>query len=71
MVSMQQGLRNLVIIAVLAGGLVALVLGAGLLGLALCVFGVWQLTLVLRAKPGLLVDQRWADREGKPRIRSK
>ncbi len=71
MVRMQQGLRNLVITGVFAGGLVALVLGAGLLGLALCLFAVWQFTLVLRAKPGLLVDQRWADREGKPRIRSK
>jgi hypothetical protein len=67
----RQGLLNLVLLGVLAGGLVSLVLGAGILGLALCAFALWQFTLLYRGKGGLLVDQRWADREGKPRIRSK
>lgn len=68
---MRRFVRDTVLGAVLTGGLVALVLGQGIVGLVLCVFAAWQFVLVYRGKGGLLVDQRWADKEGKPRIRSK
>ena len=63
--------RDTVLGGVLTGGLVALVLGHGVIGLVLVVFAVWQFTLLYRGKGGLLVDQRWAAKEGKPNLRSK
>ena len=63
--------RDTVLGAVLTGGLVALVLGQGIVGLVLITLSVWQFTLVYRGKGGLLVDQRWAAGEGKPNLRSR
>ena len=63
--------RDTVLGAILAGGLVALVLDQAIIGLLLCAFALWQFALIYWGKGGLLVDQRWADREGKPNIRSK
>ena len=63
--------RDTVLGAVLTGGIVAFVLGQTIIGLVLALFSLWQFTLLYRGKGGLLVDQRWADVEGKPRIRSK
>jgi hypothetical protein len=60
--------RDLVIWATLTGGLVALVLGQGIIGLVLLAFSVWQLVLVARRNGGLFVDQRAADRPGKPTV---
>lgn len=63
--------RDLVVWAVLTGGIVALVLGQGIIGAVLCVFAVWQFYLINAGKGGLFVDQRDADREGKPNLGSK
>ncbi|MEJ2889340.1 hypothetical protein [Actinomycetospora aeridis] len=60
--------RDLVIWATLTGGLVALVLDQGIIGLVLLAFAVWQLVLVARRGGGLFVDQRAADRPGKPTV---
>ncbi|HWN29312.1 MAG TPA: hypothetical protein VNP37_20270 [Actinomycetospora sp.] len=60
--------RDLVIWAVLTGGIVGLVLGWGIIGGVLIVFAVWQLVLVARRGGGLFVDQRAADRPGKPTV---
>lgn len=69
--SVRRGSRDFVLWVVLTGGIVALVLGHGVIGLVLCAFAVWQFALAYWGKGGLFVDQRWADREGKPNIRSK
>lgn len=61
--------RDTILWAVLTGGIVALVLGQGIIGLVLCAFAVWQFALVYWGKGGMLVDQRWADVEQEPRIR--
>lgn len=63
--------RDTVLGAVLTAGIVAFVLGQALIGLLVISLSIWQFTLLYRGKGGLLVDQRWADVEGKPRIRSK
>ena len=60
--------RDLVIWAVLTGGIVALVLGQGIIGAVLLAFAAWQLVLVARRDGGLFVDQRGADRPGKPTV---
>ncbi len=61
--------RDLVIWAVTTGGVVALVLGWSIIGAVLLAFAAWQLVLVARRGGGLFVDQRAADRPGKPTIR--
>jgi hypothetical protein len=60
--------RDLVIWAVLTGGIVGLVLGWGIIGGVLIAFAVWQLVLVARRDGGLFVDQRAADRPGRPTV---
>ena len=60
--------RDLVIWAVLTGGIVGLVFGWGIIGGVLIAFAVWQLVLVARRDGGLFVDQRAADRPGKPTV---
>lgn len=60
--------RDLVIWALLTGGIVGLVLGWGVIGGILIAVAVWQLVLVARRGGGLFVDQRAADRPGKPTV---
>ena len=60
--------RDLVIWAVLTGGIVGLVFGWGIIGGVLIAFAVWQLVLVARRGGGQFVDQRAADRPGKPTV---
>lgn len=62
-------LRDIVLWAVLTGGLVALVLGQTIIGLVVLAFGLWQLALALSGRGGLFVDQREADKPGKPTLR--
>ena len=62
------GLRNLVVGAILAVGLVLMVLGHPLLGLPVVLLGTWQVIQIGRGRSRLVVDQREADREGKPQI---
>lgn len=61
--------RDLVIWAVATGGVVALVLGWSIIGAVLLAFAVYQLVLVARRGGGLFVDQRSADRPGRPTVR--
>jgi hypothetical protein len=60
--------RDIVIWVALTCGIVALVLGQGIIGGILLAFAVWQLVLVARRGGGLFVDQREADRPGKPTV---
>ncbi|GAA4877477.1 hypothetical protein [Actinomycetospora straminea] len=60
--------RDLVIWVVVTAGIVALVLGQTIIGLILLAFGLWQLALALSRGGGLFVDQRAADRPGKPTV---
>ncbi|PVZ05304.1 hypothetical protein [Actinomycetospora cinnamomea] len=60
--------RDFVIWAVATGGLVALVLGWGIIGGILLAFALYQLVLVSKRDGGLFVDQRAADRPGKPTV---
>lgn len=71
MIHLRRAVRNLVVWAALAGGLVIMVLGQALIGLAVLAFGLWQLALIGRGRGGLFVDQREADKPGKPILRSK
>lgn len=66
--SVRRTARDLVIWVALTGGLVALVLGQAIIGAVLLAFAVWQLLLVARRGGGLFVDQRAADRPGKPTV---
>lgn len=61
--------RDLVIWAVATGGVVALVLGWSIIGAVLLAFAAYQLVLVARRGGGLFVDQRSADRPGRPTVR--
>ena len=49
--------------------LVTLVRGPWFVGVALGVLACWQLAAAARGRPVLFVDQREADREGKPNLR--
>jgi hypothetical protein len=60
--------RDIVIWVTLTGGIVALVLGQTIIGLLVLAFAIWQLVLVARGGGGLFVDQRAADRPGKPTV---
>jgi hypothetical protein len=60
--------RNLVIWVVATAGIVAMVLGQPIIGAVLLAFTLWQMVLVARHGGGLFVDQRAADRPGKPTI---
>jgi hypothetical protein len=60
--------RDFVIWAAATGGIVSLVLGWGIIGAILLAFVTWQLVLVARRGGGLFVDQRAADRPGKPTV---
>ncbi|MDD7967272.1 hypothetical protein [Actinomycetospora lemnae] len=60
--------RDVVIWAGFTAGIVALVLGQTIIGLVLLAFAVWQFTLAARRGGGLFVDQRPADRPGKPTV---
>lgn len=60
--------RDLVIWFTATAGIVALVLGASIIGGVLLAFAVWQLALVARRGGGLFVDQRGADKPGKPTV---
>jgi hypothetical protein len=53
---------------VLTGGVVALVLGQWIIGIVLLAFAVWQFVLIGAGRGGLLVDQRAADKPGKPTV---
>ncbi|MHC1561226.1 hypothetical protein ACR9E3_19870 [Actinomycetospora sp. C-140] len=53
---------------VATAGIVAMVLGQTIIGAILLAFAVWQLVLVARRGGGLFVDQRAADRPGKPTV---
>jgi hypothetical protein len=66
--SARRAARDVIIWAVLTGGIVALVLGQTIIGAVLLVFAGWQLVLVARRGGGLFVDQRAADRPGKPTV---
>ena len=61
--------RDTVIWLAATAGIVALVLGASIIGAVLLAFALWQLVLVARRGGGLFVDQRRADRAGKPTVR--
>lgn len=60
--------RDTVIWIAATAGIVALVLGASIIGAVLLAFALWQLVLVARRNGGLFVDQRRADRPGKPTV---
>lgn len=60
--------RDIVIWVALTGGIVGMVLGQTLIGLAVLAFGLWQLIIAARRGGGLFVDQRAADRPGKPTV---
>ena len=60
--------RDIVIWVTLTGGIVALVLGQTIIGLIVLAFAIWQLAAVARGGGGLFVDQRAADRPGKPTV---
>lgn len=60
--------RDIVIWLALTGGLVLMVLGQPYIGLAVLAFGTWQLIVAMRRDGGLFVDQRGADRPGKPTV---
>lgn len=60
--------RDIVIWLALTSGIVALVLGWTIIGLVVLAFAIWQLVLVARRGGGLFVDQRAADRPGKPTV---
>ena len=60
--------RDTVIWVAATAGIVAMVLGQTIIGAILLAFAVWQLVLVARRGGGLFVDQRAADRPGKPTV---
>ncbi|MEJ2865803.1 hypothetical protein [Actinomycetospora flava] len=60
--------RDIVIWVALTGGIVLMVLGQGIIGGAVLAFGLWQLIIAMRSGGGLFVDQRAADRPGKPTV---
>ncbi|GLZ49358.1 hypothetical protein Acsp06_55430 [Actinomycetospora sp. NBRC 106375] len=60
--------RDTVIWVVATAGIVAMVLDQTIIGAILLAFAVWQLVLVARRGGGLFVDQRAADRPGKPTV---
>ncbi|TDQ50930.1 hypothetical protein EV188_109139 [Actinomycetospora succinea] len=60
--------RDIVIWVTLTGGIVGLVLGWTIIGLIVLAFGLWQLVIAARRGGGLFVDQRLADRPGKPTV---
>lgn len=62
--------RDVVIWAVLTGGIVALVMGQHIIGAVLIAFAVWQFIVIGTGRGGLFVDQRAADRPGKPTVSS-
>ena len=68
MLRIRRNIRDFVIWAVLTGGIVALVLGQHIIGVVLLAFAVWQFILIGAGRGGLLVDQRAADKPGKPTI---
>lgn len=70
MQSIVLALRDIVVGAICAGSLVAFVLHYPLIGLVLGVLGLWQVIRVFKGRPSIIgIDQRWADREGKPNVR--
>lgn len=64
----RRNVRDFVLWAVLTGGLVALVLGQAVIGAILVAFAVWQFILIGAGRGGLFVDQRAADKPGKPTV---
>ncbi|WP_018331401.1 hypothetical protein [Actinomycetospora chiangmaiensis] len=63
-------LRDVVVTAICAGALVAFVLHYPIIGLVLGVIGLWQVVRIFNGRPSIIgIDQRWADREGKPNVR--
>ncbi|WP_433803256.1 hypothetical protein [Actinomycetospora sp. CA-084318] len=63
-------LRDIVVGAICAGALVAFVLDHALIGLVLGLIGLWQVIRIMNGRPSIIgIDQRWADREGKPNVR--
>ncbi len=64
------GLRDIVVGAICAGGIVAFVLGYWVIGLVLGVIGIWQVARIVRGRRSIIgIDQRWADQEGRPNLR--
>ena len=66
---LRRTLREAVLGLLGAVALVALVLGHTIIGLVVGVLVLWQVITVARGNPGLFVDQREADKEGKPTLR--
>lgn len=63
-------LRDVVVVAICAGALVAFVLHYPIIGLVLAVLGVWQIARILRSQASIIgIDQRYYDTEGKPNIK--
>lgn len=63
-------LRDIVVGAICAGALVAFVLHYPLIGLVLGVIGLRQVVRIFNGRASIIgIDQRWADREGKPNVR--
>ncbi|MEJ2871380.1 hypothetical protein WCD74_26720 [Actinomycetospora sp. OC33-EN08] len=70
MKSIVLALRDIVVGAICTGAIVAFVLGYPLIGAVLGVIGVWQVVRIMRGRASIIgIDQRWADREGKPNVR--
>lgn len=65
----RRSLRDVVIWVALTTGIVSLVMDQVIIGVVLLAFGLWQLTVALRRGGGLFVDQRAADKPGKPTVR--
>ena len=62
-------LRDIVVGAICAGAIVAFVLHSPIIGAILGVIGIWQVVRTMRGRASLIgIDQRWADREGRPNI---
>jgi hypothetical protein len=62
-------LRDIVVGAICAGALVAFVLHYPIIGLVLGLIGLWQVGRIMRGRKSIIgIDQRWADREGKPSV---
>ncbi|MFC5064686.1 hypothetical protein [Actinomycetospora atypica] len=63
-------LRDIVVVAICAGALVAFVLHYPVIGAVLGVFGLWQVVRIFKGRASIIgIDQRFYDREGKPNVR--
>jgi glucose uptake protein GlcU len=67
--AVRRTVRDLVVGLLWVATVVAFVLGQPVLGLLIGVVAAWQLVAIARGRGGLFVDQRGADRPGKPQIK--